>query len=214
MTTDLPGSVAGREEAIMATRKVKLTKAQKLTAWWNAHRARISAAWPFVVLGLAAMYVSYGHIMYVTAQNVTSAHNLPLVPQIMPIIVDVLLIASGRAVKVARTPLARLTALASFAVALTASLACNMLASDPGFWHRAVATWPAIALLIVAVNTEIAGRKPMSAAAIARRVQERMARKAARKGIRPTPNAPQSPPVGQWAAEQVAPGTYASHGAR
>lgn len=193
----------------MATRTRKLTKGQKALVWWKANRARISAVWPFAVLGMGAFYVSFGHIMYVTAQHITTAHNLPGVPVIMPIIVDVLMVAAGRGAKLARTPSARAVAILAFGAALAASLACNMLASEPGFMNRAVATWPAIALLLVALVLEVGGHKPMSPAQIARRVLDRRARKAARKGIRPTPNAPQSPPVAAWSAE-----TYGSHAAR
>jgi hypothetical protein len=51
---------------------------------------------------------------------------------------------------------------------------------------------------------EVGGHKPMSAAAIARRVMDRRARKQARKGIRPVPaTAPKSPPVGRWATEDT-----------
>lgn len=186
----------------MATRTRKLTKGQKVMAWWKTNRARINAVWPFAVLGIGAFYVSFGHIMYVTSQHITSAHNLPGVPVIMPIIVDVLMIAAGRGAKLARTVAARSVAILAFSAALAASLACNMLASDPGFMNRAVATWPAIALLLVALVLEVGGHKPMSPAQIAKRVMDRRARRAARKGIRPVPpNVPQSPPVASWSTE-------------
>lgn len=202
----------------MATRR-KLTRAQKIMAWWKARRARVAALWPIAAMGALAAYVSYGHIMYVTAQNISSAHNLPGVPLIMPIIVDVLMFACARYVKRAPTTAGRLLGAAGFAIGLAASLAANMMASDPGTAQRIVATWPAIALLIVALVFEFGNRRPMSAAQIAKRVIERNARKAARKGIRPTPNAPQSPPVAAWAAEGTDPdvpgvyyGTAARHG--
>jgi hypothetical protein len=181
----------------MATRTRKpLTKAQKLTAWWTAHRERIAATWPFAALGLWAFYVSFGHIMYVTGQHINPAHNLPGVPLLMPLIVDVLMIACARAARKARTVSARLVAIGGFMAGLAVSLACNMLASDPGFINRGVSTWPAVALLIVALVFEVGGHKPLSPAQILRKVTDRAARKAARKGERLAPaNLPTSPPV-------------------
>jgi len=194
----------------MATRTRKpLTKSQRVAAWWRAHRERIAATWPFVALGLAAFYVSYGHIMYVTGQHVTPAHNLPGVPLIMPLIVDVLMFACARAARKARTGSARLVAIGGFTAGLAVSLACNMLASDPGFINRAVSTWPAVSLLIVALVFEVGGHKPLSPAQILRKVTDRAARKAARRGKRLAPaNIPVSPPV-TWSPAHVAQGQRA-----
>jgi hypothetical protein len=86
----------------MAARK-KLTRTQKVTAWWAAHKARISALWPIAVPGALAAYVSYGHIMYVTAQRIDGRHNLAGVPLIMPILVDVMMFAGARYVKHSKT---------------------------------------------------------------------------------------------------------------
>lgn len=185
----------------MATRK-KLTRTQKLAAYWKARRARVAALWPIAAMGLLAAYVSFGHIMAVVSEHINPAHNLPGVPLIMPVIVDVLMFACARYVKRSLTATGRALGAGGFAVGLAASLGANMLASDPGTVNRIVATWPAIALLIVALVFEFGNRKPLSAAQIARRVNDKAARKAARKGIRPTPaTAPQSPPVGTWATE-------------
>lgn len=165
----------------MTTRK-KLTKAQRIVAWWNAHRARIAALWPIMVPGLLAAYVSYGHIMVVTASHIDPRHNLPGVPLIMPILVDVLMVASARYVKHAKTCGGRVSGLVGFTVGLLASLAANMLASEPDLVSRIVATWPAITLLIVALTMELSGRKMSSPAEIARRRQLKVERQAARKG--------------------------------
>lgn len=191
----------------MATRTRKpLTKSQKVTAWWKANRARVSALWPLAVIGALAAYVSFGHIMAVVSEHINPAHNLPGVPLIMPIIVDALMVASGRYVKTSATMSGRLIGAFGFALGLAASLGANMLASDPGTLNRIVATWPAVSLLCVALVFEFGGRKPLSAAQIARKVREAAARKLARKGIRPTPpaGAPVSPPVAAWSADQYA----------
>lgn len=171
------------------TRKPK-TRAEKVQAWWNLHRASVLAKWPITTLGLLAFYVSYGHIAYVTRQNIDAAHNMPGVPLIMPLIIDVLIIACARYAKKSPTIDGRIMALVGFGASIAASLAANMLASDPGFWSRAVSTWPAITLLLVAAVSELADHKQLSPAAIARRHRDKVARRAARRGEYTAPAAP------------------------
>ena len=90
--------------------------------------------------------------------------------------------AGARYAKHSLTLGGRVAGLTTFAAGLLASLAANMLASEPGLIARTVATWPAVTLLMVALTMELSGRKQSSPAEIARRRQLRMERRQARRG--------------------------------
>jgi hypothetical protein len=163
------------------TRKPK-TRTEKILAWWDRHRATTLAKWPVVAIGFLAMYVSYGHIVYVTRANIDQAHNMPGVPYLMPLIIDAMIVACARYAKMSPTATGKALAMFGFTTSMAASLAANMLASSPGFWAHAVSTLPAVAILSVTLVAEFAAHKALSPAAIARRHRDRVARRAARRG--------------------------------
>lgn len=153
-----------------------------------AQRARVArrvqtglvvlAAW---LVGVPALWTSYGHIRAVTLAAGESAS----VALLMPLTVDGLMLMSGLAIATRR---GGWLAYAGFWLGLAASLAANLASADrTATYSYAVATWPAIA---VAFASEITlrltvGRK--SRASAWKRWRQSRARKARTRQARVQP---------------------------
>jgi Protein of unknown function (DUF2637) len=98
-----------------------------------------------VVFAVGA-YQSYWHIAEVTARAGEDA----VVSHIIPLSIDGLMIVAARYISEARTRTGRVFAFVAFAAAMGATVTCNYLAAEPNPLSRAIAVWPALAVVCTA----------------------------------------------------------------
>ncbi|MBN1171100.1 MAG: DUF2637 domain-containing protein [Micromonosporaceae bacterium] len=162
-----------------------------------------------------AAWSSYSHMVHVAlafGERPEVAYALPFSVDGMLVVSSVVMVDDkGRGLRV--RPVARL----AFTAGVLASVAANIAAAHPSVGARAVAAWPAIALLLV---VEMLARPPGPATAVAEPVARRPAvRPAATPPVRrvpagsasqaatrvPVPPVPLAAVAGQGAPEVVAP---------
>lgn len=112
------------------------------------------------VAGIAA-WSSWSHMVHVA----TGVGERPEVAYVLPLSVDGLLVVSAAAMtddkRAGRTP--RMSARVAFAVGVAATIAANIASAQPSWGARAVAAWPAVALLLVVELLSRRGRTAVSA---------------------------------------------------
>ncbi len=150
-----------------------------------------------VVFGVAA-WQSYWHTVEVATRY--GEHNTAY---LLPLSIDGLMVVAARYVSNARTRRGRILATGSFTVGVSAMLASNYLAADANPFSRAVAVWPALAMVLTAAMLHWS---PQRSQAVQRPIRRPATKRTPAKVV--TPPAPKiipavTPIVDKPAAEAV-----------
>jgi hypothetical protein len=128
----------------MTTRKppTRTAKVVKFAKARNLHHTLPALA----VFGVAA-YQSYWHTVEVVARAGEGGHG---VAHIMAISVDGLMIVASRYITASKTRSGKVLSAVGFVLGMLATLGSNLAAADANPLSRAVAVWPAVALIATA----------------------------------------------------------------
>jgi hypothetical protein len=126
----------------MTTRKLSRAARARRYLQSEAGRKLHHTAPAIVVFGVAA-YQSYWH----TVEVALRAGEATVTSHIMPLSVDGLMVVAARYVTHAKTRLGKVMAVVAFLLGISATLAANVMAAEPHWFNRAVAVWPAVALV-------------------------------------------------------------------
>lgn len=127
-----------------ATRKppTRTAKVVKFAKARNLHHTL-----PALSVFTVAAYQSYWHTVEVVARSGEGQHG---VAHIMAISVDGLMIVASRYITVSKTRAGKALSIVGFVLGMLATLGSNLAAADPSALSRAVAVWPAVALIATA----------------------------------------------------------------
>lgn len=129
-----------------------------------------------VVFGVAA-WQSYWHTVEVATRY--GEHDTAY---LLPLSIDGLMVVAARYVSNARTRIGRILATGSFTVGVSAMLASNYLAADENPFSRAVAVWPALAMVLVAAMLHWS---PQRSQAVQKPMRRRPAKRTPAKAVTP-----------------------------
>lgn len=154
----------------------RTTAAARITRYFRSEAGhRITRRVPAAVVFAVAAYQSYWHTVEVTHRAGESA----VTAHIMPLSVDGLMIVAARYITEAKTMWGKALSFVAFLAGMAATGAANYLAADPNPFARAVALWPAIALVLTAAMLHW-GERPARKAPRARRTPAQSAQPARR----------------------------------
>lgn len=129
----------------MTTTRKPATRTARITRWAKARNLHHTLP-ALAVFGVAA-YQSYWHTVEVVARSGEGGHG---VAHIMAISVDGLMIVASRYVTSSKTRSGKVLSAVGFVLGMLATLGSNLAAADANPMSRAVAVWPAVALIATA----------------------------------------------------------------
>lgn len=168
---------------LMATRKSR----SRVARWLRSESGRRWAhRVPALSVAGVAAWVSYWHMVTVA----TMAGQTGASPYLEPLSVDALMVIAARYITRARRTLGKVWAVTGFILGAGATLTANVLSAQPTALGRAVAAWPAVALVVTAAVLHWGEMRPKPRSKVPQSKPAKPARKLAKPAAEANGHAP------------------------